>query len=61
MVRKIIADVTELASLAAFVSLIALVARGAGAGFGHNAQPTSPSKGSSKSGSHDGNAEAGSS
>jgi hypothetical protein len=32
MVRKIIADVTELASLAAFVCLIALVARGAGAG-----------------------------
>ena len=32
MVRMIIADVTELASLAAFVSLIALVARGVGVG-----------------------------
>ena len=32
MVRMLIADVTELASLIAFVSLIAIVARGVGAG-----------------------------
>jgi hypothetical protein len=32
MVRMMIADVTELLSLVAFVSLIAIVARGMGAG-----------------------------
>jgi hypothetical protein len=32
MVRMLIADVTELASLTAFMSLIAIVARGMGAG-----------------------------